>query len=137
MNLTKRFIDDIKKASKITSFCHAYPDKDSDLLRYFNFKLPNTINDLFEAFSFFEGNEEMKTLCGTNITRQYRYLCPLREELENEINKFLNGEKTFLRLLSREQSISLIREILDDLHNSIEEKYSLFESRYMRARKAS
>jgi hypothetical protein len=137
MNLSKRLIEDIKKASKITSFCHAYPDNDSDLVTYFRLQLPNTINELFEAFSFFEGNEDMRSLCGMNVNRQYLYLNPLREELENEINKFLNGEKTFLKLLSPEQSRSLIKEILDDLHNSIEEKYSLFESRYIRARKAS
>jgi hypothetical protein len=131
MNLSKRFIEDIKKASKVTSFCEAYPENDSDLVTYFTIQLPNTINEVFEVFSFFEGNENMKAVCGTDVNRQYVYLKPLRAELDHEINKFLNGEKTFLKLLSREQSKLLIEEILDGLHASIEEKYSLFRSRYI------
>jgi hypothetical protein len=135
MNLSKRFIADIKKASRVTSFCEAYPGNDSDLVTYFKRELPNTINEVFEVFSFFEGNENMKAVCGADVNRQYFYLKPLRAELEREINKFLNGEKTFLKLLSTEQSKILMEEILDDLHESIEEKYSLFRSRYIRKSK--
>jgi hypothetical protein len=135
MKLSDRFVNDIKKASKVTSYCEGYPANNSDVVTFFTVELPNTINEVLTVFSFFEGNENVKNLSNLDLSSKYFCLNHMRAELDYEINKFLNGEKTFLKVLSSDQTKALIEELFDDLHNSIEENYSLFESRYLRKKK--
>jgi hypothetical protein len=136
MNLSDRFVDDIKKASKVTSYCEGYPAANSDVVTFFTVELPNKINEVFTVFSFFEGNENVKNISNLDLSSKYFCLNRMRAELDFEINKFLNGEKTFLKSLSGEQTKNLVQELFDDLHNSIEENYSRFELRYLRKRQA-
>jgi hypothetical protein len=131
MDLANRLIDDIKKASKVSSYCKAIPPSKCPVATYFTVELPHLITEVFQAFSFFEGSERMKTLYGTDLHTLYFYLDPLRKELSIEINRFLSGDKTFLNLLSGNLSKILLEETLNDLHEGVEKNYSLFESMYI------
>jgi hypothetical protein len=99
---------------------------------YFTSEVYSSIKQLFETFSFFQGNEKVKNLCGTNLHSLSFCIDLVRDDLDKEVSNFLEGRKVFINISPREKSKNLLEEALTDLHNVIEKNYSLFQSIYLR-----